>query len=111
MLARLIGEAIEDGSRQALGQEGTPEKNTPAASLHEFTDWLREAGEIEHISCAHLQTLYAEFAMFSDTPPLPDRQFFRGLRGAGIARRRQSTGARKWYYSVRRLGPSRSNAN
>lgn len=102
MFARLSGYATEDGSIQPPAQARPPEEATRPASLHEFADWLLAAGESDRICCAHLRALYAEFAMFSETPSLSDSRFFRGLKGAGIVRKREGTGARKWYYAVRR---------
>lgn len=92
----------------AIRSRTTEDVARPAA-LSDFADWLLAAGEQDRISCAHLRALYAEFAMFSDTPPFTEARFFRGLKAAGIVRKREGTGARKWYYAVRRRQASAKN--
>lgn len=105
MFAKLFDYAKGDPPREAVSRLGTPEPSRPA-SLSEFASWLLAAGEVGRIPCAHLRVLYAEFAIFTETSPLSDGRFFRGLKAAGIRRKREGVGARRWYYQVHRPAAS-----
>lgn len=65
-----------------------------------YNEWLITAGETDNLTAAHLRNLYAEFCEYTDTDPLPDAQFFRGLKASGIERFREGGGQRRWLYRV-----------
>jgi hypothetical protein len=88
---------IKDGtgtSRQRAAE------HSPAA-LSDFAEWLLAAGECSRLSTPHLLALYSEFAMYCGRRPLSRCCLFRGLRAAGIDRKREGADRRRWLYYVR----------
>jgi hypothetical protein len=73
----------------------------PSAALSVFVSWLIECGELEGFTARTLWRLYGEFCLLSHTEPLGKAQFFRRIRGFGIGRYRETTGARRRLYRVR----------
>lgn len=69
--------------------------------LSEFAVWSIQAGETDDIPAARLRILYAEFCEYTDTDPVSEAQFFKGLKAAGIERFREGGGQRRWLYKVR----------
>ena len=101
MFAKWFGYAVQDELQQPHVLPGTSGDAARPACLSEFASWLLAAGERDRICCAHLRTLYAEFALFTDTEPLSNGRLFRGLKAAGVSRHREGIGKRRWYYTVR----------
>lgn len=74
----------------------------PPLDLQDFIAWLQQYGRLGGLTKRELWLEYGEFCLYTNTEQLTEGRFLRRIGAAGIERYRETTGARRWLYRLRK---------